>query len=198
MTNYVIGLCGTHGTGKSTVIQGLKNAGIPVNDAQLSRTAQKMLGWDSLAPVKESVENVWKLQDAILSAMYDRDTQINQSGVHTIVDRTPADVAAYTLLWLFKLDYIGPENRYRYDTFRGQCRNLASKYSHYIYFPIREEIPFVAEARRADGEDRTTHDRHIKNFLYGNLPTLVLNSLTPEDRVAEIITQYNIEKAKCT
>lgn len=193
--NYVIGLCGTHGTGKSTVIQGLKTAGIPVDESQLSRAAQKMLGWDSLDRVHDSAENVWLLQDAILDAMYDRDKIINESETFTIVDRTPADVAAYTLLWLMKLDYIGPENRYRYDTFRGLCRNMAANYALHVYFPIREEIPFVAEARRAKLEDREQHDRHISNFLNG-VKSYELRGLTPEERIAEIIAQLKFEEIK--
>jgi predicted kinase len=195
--NYVIGLCGTHGTGKSTVIKGLKEAGIPVDDTQLSRTAQKMLGWDSLERVHESAENLWSLQDAILAAMYDRDKIINESQTFTIVDRTPADVAAYTLLWMLKLDYIGEENRHRYDTFRGQCRTMASRYALHVYFPIREEIPFVAEAQRAKLEDREMHDRHINNFLRG-VNAYEMSSIAPDARVAEVIAQYEFEKVRCT
>jgi predicted ATPase len=191
---YVIGLCGTHGTGKSTVIKGLKEAGIPVDESQLSRAAQKMLGWDSLARVQESSENVWMLQDAILAAMYDRDKRINDTKIVTIVDRTPADVAAYTLLWLFKLDHIGQENRHRYDTFRGMCRAMARNYARHILFPIRAEIPFVAEAQRANAEDRELHDKHIRNFLVGSAHHHELETLTPEDRVNEIISVYEYEK----
>jgi hypothetical protein len=193
--SYVIGLCGTHGTGKSTVIQGLKAAGLPVEDSQLSRAAQKMLGWESLDPVNESAENVWLLQDAILAAMYDRDKRINDSKTFTIVDRTPADVYAYTFLWLLKLESIGRENRERHTVFCGQCKHLASNYALHIYFPIREEIPFVAEAQRAKLEDREQHNKHINNFLM-NVSAYEVRSLSPEDRVAEISSIFEIEKAR--
>lgn len=193
--SYVIGLCGTHGTGKSTVIKGLKEVGVHVEDSQLSRTAQKMLGWDSLDRVTESADNLWALQDAILAAMYDRDKRINDSKTFTIVDRTPADVYAYTFLWLLKLDEIGRENRERHTRFCAQCRHLASNYALHIYFPIREEIPFVAEAQRAKLEDREQHNKHINNFLM-NVSAYEVRSLKPEDRVAEIMSVYEIEKAR--
>ena len=42
----IVGLSGTHGTGKSTIINGVAELGYKVNQAQLARAAQKALGWD--------------------------------------------------------------------------------------------------------------------------------------------------------
>ena len=45
----IVGLSGTHGTGKSTIINGVAELGYKVNQAQLARAAQKALGWETLS-----------------------------------------------------------------------------------------------------------------------------------------------------
>ena len=92
----IVGLCGTHGTGKSTIINGIRDLGYKVNQAQLSRSAQKALGWDTLSRAQESKANMWALQYAILNAMFDRDQEALSTGEIVLVERTPADVWAYT------------------------------------------------------------------------------------------------------
>ena len=191
---YVLGLCGAHGTGKSTILQGVKAAGYPVDESQLSRAAQKMLGWNDLKPAQESVENMWALQDAVLTAMYDRDKRINDSKILTLVDRTPADVWGYTMLWMMRLDNIGEENRRREQKFRQACRVLSSQYAKHIIVPIRDEIAFVAEKNRADADSREFHARHVMNFVAGHLDKHIVETIDPADRVEEVVNVIKNEQ----
>lgn len=193
MDGFVVGLCGAHGTGKSTILRGVKAAGYKVDETQISREAQKLLGWDNLSVVEKNPTNIWLLQDAVLQAMFDRDDRINKSGEITLVDRTPADIWGYTMLWLMRLDVIGPENREREAAYRRQCRHLASKYAKHIVVPIKDEVAFVAEVNRADAKSREFHAQHVMNFIAGHLDKHVVESISKEDRVKEVIGQLDYE-----
>lgn len=193
--NNVIGLCGAHGTGKSTILRAVKEKGFRVSEAQLSRTAQKMLGWDSLSRAQESESNMWALQDAILAALYDRDQEIAASGKMTLVDRTPADVWGYTLLWATRLDMKVDLDRLR--QYKGQCRELAARYTRHLIVPIREEIAFVAEANRADLESREFHSNAVNDFVIGGgLRHSIIQTLNIEYRAAEAIIWLAMEHSR--
>jgi len=185
---YVVGLCGTHGTGKSTILQSVKAAGFPSNETQLSRKAQADLGWDSLARAQDSADNMWKLQNAILSAMAWRDVQIQVSKKKTIVERTPADTWAYTVMWCNRLNIdIFTDNRA--IAYRAQCVDLARhSYAKFVYVPQMDEIPFIADPHRADLASRQFVATSIDNFLWSNeLPTYKIKSSSPAARASEAL-----------
>lgn len=195
----ILGLCGTHGTGKSTILQGVKSAGFPVVEAQLSRTAQKSLGWSSLSNAEQSVENMWALQDAIINAMYDRDCLISKSKQFTLVERTPADVWAYTELWCSRLG-LNPLTDYKAKAFKRACRQLAGDfYSMFLMVPIKDEVPFQYDPHRADEKSRQTVADSISGFIWdGGLPYSAIESTSPQARVSEAIAQITLLKMKDT
>lgn len=181
-----VGLCGAHGTGKSTILKAVKELGYPVNETQLSRTAQKALGWSSLAEAEKSEGHMWALQDAILAAMYDRDEAISKSGIITLVDRTPADVWGYLSLWVKRLN--GNVDMDRVRLYKQQCRVMAAKYARHIIVPIRDEIQFVAEKNRADEESREFHAKAVEDFVIGGgLPYSIIQTVAIEYRTIEVV-----------
>jgi predicted ATPase len=191
----IIGLCGTHGTGKTTVLQAAKEAGFKVDETQLSRAAQAALGWDRLSRAQESVENMWALQDAILEAMYDRDENIRKSGELTVVERTPADVWAYTAMWCQRLMLDVRDQRVAF--YKAQCRNMSNSYTRFVLVPPVEAIPFVEEPNRADIESRNFVAHEINAFLWdGLLPTHFMQAISREARKAEIVMLCTIEQQK--
>jgi hypothetical protein len=184
--SYIIGLTGTHGTGKSTILQGAKTTGFNVVESQLSRAAQKALGWDSLKRAGESVDNMWALQDAILHAMDSRDTEIRDSKTLTVVERTPADMWAYTEMWCKRLniDIFKDELAYAY---RQKCRLMCGRYATFVYIPMSDEIPFVEDPHRADLASRLFVAEAIDSFLwFGGYKMHKLKSVTKEDRSNEL------------
>lgn len=184
----IVGLCGSHGTGKSTVVKEARARGIEVNDIQLSRTAQVKLGWDKLSYAQDSIENMWLLQNAVFHALMERDEQIaNECDDLVLVERTPADAWAYTRLWLFRQG-IDPDADYEAIVYRKTLESHAKRYySSFVILPIRSEIPFVAEANRADLESREFIDVHVRDFILRNeLPHYTLKTLGPSHRGTEL------------
>jgi AAA domain len=184
--SYVIGLCGTHGTGKSTILNGIKGLGLAVSESQIAREAQKALGWDALSRAQESVENVWALQNAILDAMIARDQAICDSQKLTLVERTPADALAYTLMWCQRLN-INPEEDERALDYDQRCWEASLNYGNFIYIPMNDAIPFVPDPHRADLPSREFVAKTIRHFLEENLlPYYYLTATSREARVAEV------------
>lgn len=196
----IIGICGTHGTGKSTIMQAAKDAGYYVSEEQLSRTAQKMLGWNRLSIAQESVDNMWALQDAVLQAMYDRDQRIIKSGKLTVVERTPADAWAYTAWWCSKhgLDVRGRfiQDK-RAEVYKGMCRDLAREYAKFVIVPPAPQIPFEEDPNRADIQSRSFVENEINQFIWdGNLPCYVITTAAKQSRAAEIECVYTLTQAE--
>lgn len=191
MELFVVGLAGAHGTGKTTILKAIKATGHKVDESQLSREAQVSLGWPDLKPAQESQENMWDLQDAILDSLQARDRRINETKVVTLVDRTPADVWGYTKLWISK---IGEENidMKRAERYRRRCLELSYYYRSMILVPIRKEIPFVPDPRRADEESRPFHANVVEEFVENSgVKHNVLHSVNLDHRVIEVKMRLN-------
>lgn len=189
----IIGLCGTHGTGKSTILQGVKEH-FCVNESQLSRAAQASLGWDKLSKAQESIDNMWQLQEAILAAMYDRDQDILKSNVITLVERTPADVWAYTLMWCKRLN-INTRTDAQALNYKGRCISMAQRYSKYLFVPISDAVPFQVDPNRADLEGRQFVNDAIYSFLLAGLyPFNKFTYTSKQDRINEALTCLEVIK----
>lgn len=193
--NYIVGICGTHGTGKSTILQGVKNFGYSSNEMHISREAQKALGWDRLSIAEESIHNMWQLQNAILDAMDHRDEQISMSRIPTIVERTPADVWAYTDMWCYRLGV--PLDDTYVKEYYERCCKMSKRYAKFLVVEPNDKISFVAEANRADLKSRMSVANVINDFLWsGSLPITVIKSTGREERIAEALAVMNFVKVK--
>ena len=182
----IIGLTGTQGTGKTTILRAAEEAGFFTDKSQLSRTVQKNLGWDSLSRAEETFDNAMALQDQVLYALYDRDVSILKTRQITLVDRTPADVWAYAAHWC---NYHGIDiKKNRWATgYKQLCRAAANRYLQFVFIPPIDEIPFVEEPHRAGLDSRNFVHDEIKAFLWdGMLPTHIFSGLTRGARSAEI------------
>jgi hypothetical protein len=182
----IVALCGSHGTGKSTVIKEAIARGIKVSDAQLSRTAQAKLGWETLTRAQDSLENMWLLQNAVVHAMLERDEALDSEELN-VVERSPADAWAYTRMWLTRhgIDpYRDPEAIIYRKTLETHAKMA---YDAFVIIPIREEIPFVEEPNRADLASREQIDQYVREFIYDcGLRYYVLKTLGPEHRGMEL------------
>ncbi len=192
--NYIVGISGTHGTGKSTLIKAIKADGFPVNEVQLSRAAQRALGWATLKDAISTVDSMWDLQEAILGAMYDRDLAINEFKVLTAVERTPADVWAYTEQWCIRLGIDPLLDKHAYS-YRQRCFSMAHNYARIIIVPSNPSIPFEAEPNRADINSRNAVEHAIEKFVWGcNVPQHIMRETRRADREIEVRTVMVLEK----
>jgi predicted ATPase len=192
----IVGLCGTQGTGKSTILQAAENAGFKVDRTQVSRTVQASLGWDKLSRAEESVQNMMMLQNEIANVMYDRDTKYLDSDELVLVERTPADVWAYTCVWCHRNKVAMTSDPWALD-YKRKMRYMASFYTRFVIVPQVPEIPFVEDPHRADYESRQYVDDVIRNFVgTGGLPSYEMKTISREDRSAEIATLLTIIKAE--
>lgn len=192
----LIGLSGTHGTGKSTIINGIAEAGYQVDRSQLSRAAQKALGWETLSLAQESKENMWALQNAVMEAMFDRDQAALSRGEVVLVERTPADIWAYTEMWCGRL-MINPVTDPQAIMYKQKCREMARSYAHFLVVPMAAAIPFVAEANRADLASRNFVDQVIREFIEsGDLRRTTIRATGKEGRIAEAASVMSFEKIK--
>lgn len=186
---FVVGLSGTHGTGKSTILHGVESLGFPIVDSQLARTAQKALGWDHLSKAQESVENMWSLQDAVLDAMNNRDEEITKSQAFTLTERSPADIWAYTTMWCERLG-INTNTDQRARDYYQRCVELAKRYAGFLIVPMTDAIPFVVEPNRADLESRIPVAETINEFVMTHsrnhlVPVHFVSTVRPDERIEE-------------
>lgn len=192
----IVGLCGTHGTGKSTILNGVKDAGWAVDQTQLSRAAQRALGWDTLERAVENADRMWDLQEAILAGMYDRDLSIKSTGVITLVERTPADVWAYTELWCARHG-IDPRTDNHARNYRARCMRMADAYNKFLIVEISDKVPFESDPRRADADSRILVADGIKKFIFdGTYPHHTIMCTRKEYRIGETVCQLLMEKLK--
>lgn len=181
----ILGLAGTHGTGKSTILQGVKASGFDVSEAQLSRAAQAALGWDTLKRVEESEENMWALQEAILTALIERDSRIVEL---TLVERTPADLWAYTVAWCERLG-INPQTHWRAKLYKERVKSACSSYDIFVIVRSHESIPFVEEPNRADLNSREVVAKTIDDFTWDMMiPTFNIYTVSKADRINEAVS----------
>lgn len=182
----IIGITGTHGTGKSTILNGLEQLGCEVNNLQLSRRAQKMLNCDSLEAVLKEEKLMWALQETILSMMYLRDEPFYYDPFKfVVVDRTPIDVWAYTVEWCKKFD-IDPVTHEHGLAIKKQCDKMANWYTNFLVVPISNSVRFVPEKNRADENSRISVENSIFEFLETyKEKTYTVNSIGKQERISE-------------
>jgi predicted ATPase len=186
-TKFIIGLSGTHGTGKSTILNGVEAAGFNVDRTQLSRQAQAALGWDTLARAQDSVENMWALQNTILAALNNRDYLIEFEKRLTMVERSPADLWAYTRMWCERLgvNWLTDERTREYY---AKCKLWAERYDIVLFVRQHPNVPFVAEPNRADRESRDYVEYGIEDFLVSEkIPRYTFWSTDADERIEAAI-----------
>lgn len=192
----IIGICGTHGTGKSTVLQGVKAQGFKVNETQISRKVQKALGWETLGEAEKSVQNMWDLQETILATMYDRDQAILKSDMLTAVERTPADVWAYTEMWC-TYHGIDVKQNAQAVNFKARCRSMAEKYAKYVMVLPHDAVLFAPDPNRATLMSRKFVELAIARFIEeGSYSSYVIRSPDRKERITEMMAQMIIERAR--
>lgn len=163
----VIGVSGPQGGGKTTLLAGLKEKGLFVDDFKVAREVQAQLGWTSLERVMDSVDTMMAFQTKIVNVKRERE---EQNRARTDVDlifteRTFADIAAYTQLWSFELACSGKwskEDASQFATeFADDCSYFQNSYAGNMLLPFMPHIAWQADPSRAQHH----HIKFITNEL---------------------------------
>lgn len=198
-SKYIVGLSGTHGTGKSTIVNGASEAGFTVDRSQLSRSAQAALGWDTLAHAQKNSVNMWSLQNMILQMLCKRDADIEKENTLTLVERTPADLWAYTLMWCSRMG-IDPETDTVARKYHDECMLAMQRYNTIMILPPHDDVPFVAEPNRADEISRRQVDEDITLFVIRQnfARSYIIRNVGRAERIAEVVNYLAYARASLT
>lgn len=187
----LVGIAGTHGTGKTTLIRALsvRNPQYPTVDESLSRNVQKEMGITNMMDVTKDAALLYDFELRILDAMEKRDAALMETpgDEYIITTRTPADMVAYLALWLRRLG-VEIHLSSQYLDFRARCEKLALRYRAYLILSIDEAVPFVAESGRASEESRREQEamlfRHIATEAYkSQVAPLFIDAVPIAERV---------------
>lgn len=188
----IIGVSGTHGAGKTTTLEELKKLGHYVDDFKVSRSVQRQLGWDSLTRVLEHPDTMFEFQNEVLRQKLEHDTALLKLDAPLIfVERTFADVYAYTALWTWKfVDYkqlsIDAALLAMLD-FTKRCQDAQSIYSGVVLLDRAAHVPVVNDPHRAKGDERHYFNNVVAfTTTTPSIPVHTVTEITPEERALGI------------
>lgn len=185
----IVGLTGSHGTGKSVVSNSVKQlspTGIFSNQISVPRYVLEKMGM-TLQQATATPELVKEYQRRILKAAHTQMCSICFNGSaapsSTIVDRTVVDFYAYARLWA---EQNGVDAEWLAE-FKSDCIRDLDWYDKIFFFPTGV-FPFVDDGVRAKEDTQLVISQYMEEFLIENFPTYhTIQSTSIEDRANEII-----------
>lgn len=192
----VIGVSGAHGTGKSVTIDRVKELNskdpyIIVDDFKVSRTVLSELGM-TLPEATANAEVTKIYQSMVLRKKIHRDgfsLKINSTQlepkveVNYLVDRSVADVYAYTKLWTEKN---GIDNKW-FAEFEEKCVAGIVAYDMILLFPIGV-FAFVDDGIRAKEDTQAKIAAYTQEFIEKYAKSYkIIDAVSVDDRANQII-----------
>lgn len=183
----MLGLCGAHRTGKTTLARQFAEAKKWRFEATSVSAMFKELGYDPAQ--KFDFKTRLKIQEEIL----DRLTKFYQeiSGMNVITDRTPIDLLGYTYAEAIG-DVVSEEDQAALDRYADRCFELTNRYFSAVVI-VQPGIPIVAEQGKASANK--AYIEHLNAVMMGLLQDPRMKSsiayiprakLTVEDRILSL------------
>ena len=189
---FTIAFSGAHSTGKTTTLNAIKASGWPdiyVDDYRASRAAQAQMNME-LADIVKSKKHYHQLQDLILGHKLSHEEGLRGQGYrYILVDRSPADIYAYTHLWHKADPTVNADDEAWFLRYQDSLERMMAKYDKIINFPIVPEVPFIPEPGRATEDNREAHSRLVNGYLALNArnKTHHLRAVSLGERINEIL-----------
>jgi hypothetical protein len=187
----LIGVSGAHGCGKTSVLDELKRQQHPeifIDDFKVSRTVLAELGM-TLEEVTASAELTKAYQKKVLDRKIQRDGSELPGAAYgaqvksIFVDRTVADIYAYTRLWCEKNNI---EQEW-FNSFEQICIGTIRLYDKVLLIPIGK-FAFVDDGIRAKEETQATIASYIEEFVVAQAKKYhVIESTSVDLRAHEIL-----------
>lgn len=181
----VVGISGAQGAGKTTLVNELAARGWRVDDFKVSRAVQQELGWKSLETVMDSWETMVTFQEQVLLQKRNHDLMLAAKantefapipGVTSdndrviIVERTFADICAYTNLWTWK--FVDSRRISLTEAiafladYAQRCGRAHNEiYSGTVLVPLMDHIVWEEDKHRAKQEDATAMFQDVERFM---------------------------------
>lgn len=196
----VVGISGSQGAGKSSLLSALITQGHHVDAFKVSRAVQSQLGWTSLDRVTESFEVMARFQDEVFNQKLLNDITLKDSDKPVIfTERTFGDIYAYTRLWTDKLVTQRRVKAIAASTFlfnfHKKCvKAQADCYTTTVVVPMMPHLKFEFDLNRASENDIPEMYRLLMEFL--GVDTYVITQKSIDDRVTETINflKYFLEE----
>lgn len=191
----LVGVSGTQGAGKSTLIDGLKNRGWATDPFKVSRAVQAELGWESLERVMDDVETMKRFQEEVLRQKLLRDFDMGRLETDGVIltERTFADIAAYTTHWCWehidRRNWTVDEASAWLTPYLSQCASAQLEcYSAVILLPYMKSVKWQDDPHRAGAEFRDSFFDDVNGFCRRQ-PSISQFTVTAEgvaDRVRQV------------
>ena len=194
----LIAMSGAHGTGKSATIDRIEvqlqkewqhYQGIAIDHFKVSRRVLAELGM-TLEQATANADITKTYQQKVLDAKIKRDSLFKSLQVfsptpnYTIVDRSIADIYAYTKLWCSKNNVDGNW----FINFERDCINAMSMYDIIFLFPTGK-FAFVDDGIRAKEDTQATIAKYTEEFIVAYAKNYhVVESVSIDERANEILT----------
>ena len=191
----VVGLSGTQGGGKSTLLLGLKENGWALDTFRVSRAVQEELGWKTLDNVMSSVQMMQQFQEEIFKQKYAHDLELRQSGGDTLhlTERTFADICAYTTHWTWELHYQGQwlladASRWL-SNYTSKCVEAQAEcYGGVMLLPLMSNVVWENDPNRAKRNSAETIYESIERFTqrpeFLTQKKLTITAKSVQDRIS--------------
>lgn len=183
----LISICGSQGTGKSTLLSALAERGFHVVARKTSRSILAEWGV-TLDQVNSTPDLCRNFQDLILERKYQDEMEAKQNHEFVLTERTFVDLATYAIISL------GSQNEHSswLDEYVERCRKYQSIYDVVLFLP-NGKFPIVNDGVRGINQhysrlvDSTM--AHYHNLWNDNLPYYrdTIRSVSVEDRVKETL-----------
>jgi nicotinamide riboside kinase len=188
----LIGVSGAHGTGKTSTIERMskhQHENITIDHFKISRRILASLKM-SLEEATATAELTKVYQQAVLDLKISRDklySHAPNSNYSVVVDRSIADIYAYTRLWCEKNNV----DKQWFDKFESECIRAISAYDLILLFPANK-FPFVDDGIRAKEDTQSIISEYIFNFAQTYAKQVaVIEMIDVDDRVNEILYLIN-------
>ena len=191
----VIGLSGPQGGGKTTLLNGLAENGIIVDEFKVSREVQKQLGWENLSNVMESPQTMMQFQAKVRDVKYVRELENRaRTDVDVVLtERTFADISSYTQLWCWELveqDKWSVKDAIEFlVSYTELCKSNQLVYAGNLILPSMSHVKFQADPHRAQEKHIAFIAEQLDRFFDlahpRTVPTFRIAAASVDDRIKQ-------------
>ena len=162
----VVSVSGAQSTGKSTLLETLKNLGFKVDEFRVARHVLNVFNKPLYEIAKEGNEvEIMKFQDAILREKLNHDTSLKKLPNDFIfVERCPADIIAYTRVWKDQFHLNSPAFNKWLEAYDEKCFEGMKNYDISIFVPSGM-FSHVDDGIRAKADSQLEVSYQLRSFI---------------------------------